>query len=79
MSFVVVLQTGDQVAIGFAKEILEAEGIEYQVRGEGLQHLVGIGTLGTGFNIVTGPAELSVNEDDVDAARDLLEDFISAA
>jgi hypothetical protein len=37
---VIVFQTGDEAKILVAKSLLEAEGIDYVVRGEGVQELL---------------------------------------
>ena len=62
--------------IAFAKSLLEAENIDYFVRGEGLQDLFGLGRLTT-FNFAMGPAEFLVRADDADRARELLEGVIA--
>jgi hypothetical protein len=74
VELVPVLATGDAGLISVAKSLLEAEGVEYLLRGEGLQDLFGFGRL-TGFNYVVGPAEFLVRADDVDRARELLKDL----
>jgi hypothetical protein len=72
VELVPVLATGDPGVIAFAKSLLEAEEIDYFVRGDGLQDLFGLGRM-TGFNFATGPAEFLVRSDDADRARELLE------
>ena len=67
-----VFQTGNPALIALAKSLLEAEGIEYYVRGEGLQDLFAYGRLGLGFNPVTGSPVFLVREDDAAEARELL-------
>jgi hypothetical protein len=71
-----ILETGDPGMIALAKSLLEAEGIEYLVRGENLQDLFGYGRLGVGYSIVSGPAEFVVREDDAERARDVLGDLL---
>jgi hypothetical protein len=68
-----VLVTGDAGLIPLAKSLLEGEGIEYLVRGEGLQDLFGWGRVGSGYNYIVGPAEFWVRADDAERARTLLE------
>lgn len=72
-----ILSTGDAGLIALAKSLLEAEGIEYLVRGENLQDLFGYGRLGVGYSIVSGPAEFLVREDDAERARDVLRDLLT--
>ena len=66
-----VLATGDAGLIAVARSLLDAEKIDYFVRGEGLQDLFGYGRL-TGFSLVVGPAEFLVRSEDADRARELL-------
>jgi hypothetical protein len=72
VELVPVLATGDPGVIAFAKSLLEAEKIDYFVRGDGLQDLFGLGRI-TGFSFAMGPAEFLVRADDVDRARELLD------
>ena len=74
---VTVLSTGDPALIAMAKSLLDDEGIEYLLRGEGLQDLFGWGRVGTGYNILTGPAEFVVRTDDAERARQLLHDLVT--
>lgn len=70
-----VLQTGDAALIAVAKSLLEAEGIDFFVRGEGLTDLFGLGRL-TAFNYVVGePPAFLVREEDAARARELLADL----
>ena len=78
IQFAPVLTTGDPGVIAVAKSLLEAEGIEYLVRAEGLQDLFGGGRLGAGYNLLAGPAEFVVREDDAARARELLADLLNA-
>jgi hypothetical protein len=75
IELVAVFLTGDESKILVAKSLLEAEGIEYLVRGEGIQDLFGWGRLAIGFSNVVGPAEFVVRKDDENRARDLLRDL----
>ena len=72
VELVPVLATGDPGVIAFAKSLLEAEEIDYFVRGDGLQDLFGLGRM-TGFSFAMGPAEFLVRSDDADRARELLD------
>ena len=76
IQFASVLSTGDAGLIALAKSLLDAEGIEYLVRGEGLQDLFGGGRLGAGYSILVGPAEFIVRENDAERARELLADLL---
>ena len=67
-----VLATGDAGVIAVAQSLLEAEKIDFFVRGDGLQDLFGLGRM-TGFSFAMGPAEFLVRAEDADRARDLLD------
>lgn len=70
-----VFRTGDAGLIALAKSLLESEEIEYLVRSENVQDLFGWGRVGSNFNVVSGPAEFVVREEDAERARTLLEDL----
>lgn len=73
IKFVTVYITGDPAFISFAKSLLEAEGIIYYFKGEGLQNLAGAGSMGTGYNQIFGPVEIQVDERDAQKAKEMLE------
>lgn len=75
VELVPVLATGDAGVIAVAQSLLEAEEIDYFVRGDGLQDLFGLGRM-TGFSFAMGPAEFLVRADDADRARELLDGLI---
>lgn len=59
----------------FAKSMLDAKGISYSIRGEGVQELEGIGSFG-GFNPLFGPMLIQVLEEDAERAREVLRPLI---
>jgi hypothetical protein len=69
---VTVYETGNPATISFVKSILESEGIRYHCKGEGLQELFAGGRLGTGYNPITGPVEIQVDERDAEKAKEIL-------
>ena len=69
-----VLATGDMGLIAVARSLLEAEGIDYFVRGDGLQDLAGLGRI-AGYSYAFGPAEFWVRAEDADRVRELLKDL----
>jgi antitoxin component YwqK of YwqJK toxin-antitoxin module len=73
IKFVTVFKTGDPAFISFAKSLLEAEGIIYYFKGEGLQNIGGAGNIGTGYNQLFGPVEIQVDEKDAQKAKEMLE------
>lgn len=74
--FVTILATGNKAIIAVAKSILDSAGIQYIVKGEGVQDLFGLGRWGSGFSPITGPVEIQVRQDDKEEARQLLRDLV---
>ena len=70
-----IFETGDAGLTALVKSILESEGIDYLVRGEGVQDLLGAGRLSGGFNYLTGPARFMVRRADEERARALLSEL----
>jgi hypothetical protein len=70
---VTVLASGDAGRIALAKSLLQSAGIPFIVVNEAAQDLFAWGVLGTGFNVVTGPAEVQVRAEDAEDARQVLE------
>ena len=69
---VAVLRTADEGLTIVAKSILDAENIQYIVKGQAVQDILGLGRLG-GANYVTGPVVFLVHKDDADNARSALQ------
>ena len=76
---VTVYKTGHHGTIAVIKSILDEAGIEYSVKGEGIQDLIGAGVFGVGFNPITGPVEFQVLEDNEEYAKELLKDVSDAS
>jgi len=72
VELVTALESTDPGKIMIAKSMLEEAGIRYFAKGEGIQHLFGWGTFGTGFNLLTGPVQIMVSVDDIAEALELL-------
>lgn len=75
IKFVTAYKTSNPGLIAFAKSILEAEGIEYFIKGEGVQDLFGLGRLGTGYSPLVGVAEIQVDEYELERAKGLLKEM----
>lgn len=69
---VTVFKSGHEGLIALAKSILDEAGIEYLVKNEGVQDLVGLGVVGTGFNPLTGPMCIQVLPENEKMANELL-------
>ena len=72
LKIVTVLATGDPLRMEMAKSLLDSAGLDYWVKGDGLQDLFGAGRIGSGFNFTIGPMLLQVDKDDEATARDVL-------
>ena len=70
--FTTVFATGDPGQIAFIKSLLEDSEIPYSLQGEGVQDLFGLGRLGAGYNLITGPVKVQVPESRAEEARELL-------
>jgi hypothetical protein len=71
---VTVFRTGHHGTIAVIKSMLDEAGLEYSVKGEGIQDLIGAGVFGVGFNPITGPVEFQVLEENAEYAKELLKD-----
>jgi Putative prokaryotic signal transducing protein len=69
---ITVFESGNQAVIAVVKSILDDAEIPYIVKGENVQNLFGLGVIGTGYNIITGPIHIQVNQEDEPAAKQLL-------
>jgi len=65
---VTIFTTGDRASIATAKSLLESAGIEYYIKGEYVQSLIG-------FGAIDGVPEIQVAEEDAEEARKILEDL----
>jgi hypothetical protein len=72
---VVVLSTGDKARLALAKSLLDSAEVKYSVQSDTVQDFFVEGRLGTGFNPLTGPAEVRVAIEDSDAAKSILADL----
>ncbi|MFH0772345.1 MAG: DUF2007 domain-containing protein [Candidatus Omnitrophota bacterium] len=66
--FVTILETGDRASIATAKSLLDSAGIEYYVKGEDVQSLIGLGA-------IDGVPAIQVAEEDADEAKEILKDL----
>ena len=69
---VTAFETGDPGLLAMAHSILDEAQIPYLTQGEGIQDLFGLGRLGTGFSILTGPVHILVERASAADARQLL-------
>src|SRR5438094_9571855 len=75
LDLVTVFATGNPVLIATAKLALEASGIRFLTKGEGIQDLIGLGRLFGGFNLATGPVQIQVERRDAAQAVEALRDI----
>jgi hypothetical protein len=78
IELVPVFATGDMALIAVAKSLLDAEQIDYFVKGETLQNLFGLGSA-TGYSFAMGPAEFWVRAEDKARAGELLRGLTSSS
>ena len=71
LELVSIFRRGDPGVIPLAVSLLTGEDIEHLVRGEG-PHLFGWGSVGAGYNFITGPAEFFARSEDAERATELL-------
>jgi hypothetical protein len=69
---VTVLEAGDPALLAFAESLLVDAEIPYAKRGEFLQGLFGLGSLGTGTDLVAGPVVIQVAKENADSALQIL-------
>lgn len=72
---VTIFKSGHEGLIALAKSILDEANIEYLIKNEGVQDLVGLGVFGTGFNPLTGPIQIQVLPEKESVAKELLKDL----
>lgn len=77
VELVTVMSVRDLGELLIAKSLLESEGIRYLAKGEGLQSLFGYGSIGAGFNFVTGPIKIQVSVADEGDAKAILNDLMN--
>ncbi len=72
-----ICSTPDIALMAIARATLDEAGIKYMVKGEQLQNVLGLGTLGMGYNPIAGPAEIFVLKRDALRAHELLDPLLS--
>jgi hypothetical protein len=71
---VTVFESTDISLFALARATLDDAGIRYLTQGEAIQDLFGVGRLGLGYSLVTGPPRIRVTADDAARALELLAD-----
>jgi hypothetical protein len=74
-----VFTTGDAALLPIIESLLNGAGVRFFVKNESTQDLFGMGRVGTGFNVVTGPVVIQVASEDAPAARELLRPLIESS
>ncbi len=72
---VCVFESGNAALVFLAKSTLEHAEIPYISKNERVQELFGVGRIGAGFNLVTGPIQLQVKRHFAESAREDLKDI----
>lgn len=73
--FVTIFKTGDPGQVAFIKSLFENAEIPYMVAGDKVQDLFGLGRLGSGYNMITGPVLIKVRESYRREAEELLSEI----
>jgi hypothetical protein len=69
---VVILRTGSKPEVAILKSILDDAQIPYATKGEDLQDIIGLGSLGPRVNYAAGYIELIVNKSSLEEVVNLL-------
>lgn len=70
---VTVFETGDPALVALTKSLLDSDAIDYTVKGEAIQDLLGVGRFPGGANLVAGPVVFQVRSEDAERARAVLQ------
>ncbi len=76
LELVPLLVIRDEARLAMVEARLEEAGIRYMAKGEQIQDLFGLGRL-TAVNPITGPVEIYVAADEVEAARQIIADVLT--
>lgn len=74
-SLVTIFSAGNKGELLVVKSILDELNIQYFVLNENSQDLMGLGTIGSGYNLSIGPVEIKVFEEDSLIAKKALENI----
>ena len=66
----------NEVEFSIISSLLQEAKIPFMVRNSEVQDLFGMGRIGTGYNFVTGPMVILVNENQLLSAREVISEFI---
>ncbi len=73
--WVCVFESGNAALVFLAKSTLEHAEVPYISKNERVQELFGVGRIGAGFNLVTGPIQIQVKRQFAESAREDLKDI----
>lgn len=76
---VTVYTPADEAEHLLVQSVLEEAGIRYHSKNALVQNLFGWGTIGTGYNVATGPIAVQVHEQDAERATNVLESYFAEA
>jgi hypothetical protein len=72
IELVTVFRAGRDDLVALAESMLRSAQIDYAIRGEGFQDILGWGRFPAGSNIIAGPVEIQVRSEDAEDARAML-------
>jgi hypothetical protein len=73
MDLVKVYESGNAAIIPVVESLFDDAQIEYMVKNETIQDMIGGGRLGVSYNIALGPVYFFVRADDADEARAIVD------
>ncbi|OIP95667.1 hypothetical protein AUK40_05835 [Candidatus Wirthbacteria bacterium CG2_30_54_11] len=73
-----ICSTPDIALLALARATLDEVGIKYMVKGEQLQNVLGLGTLGMGYNPIAGPAEIFILAKNAKQAHELIDPLFTS-
>jgi hypothetical protein len=72
IELVTVFRAGRDDLVALAQSMLQSAEIEYAVRGDSVQDVMGWGRFPRGNSIIAGPIEIQVRREDAEDARNIL-------
>ncbi len=73
---VTIFTPADEPELLIIKSLLDGADIQYLIKNEKVKSLFGLGKIGGDFNLSMGPVSIQVNQEDVDQAKQILDDYL---
>jgi hypothetical protein len=72
IELVTVFRAGRDDLVALAQSMLQSAEIEYAIRGDSIQDIMGWGRFPKGNSVIAGPVEIQVRAEDAEDARAIL-------